>query len=47
MKDSLFKKLLIAFLAVGIISSLALVIYTLFAYHDASIITFIAEEFWW
>lgn len=46
MKDKTFKKIWIAVFAVGCMITVALAVYTAIAYSNASIIAFIANEWW-
>ena len=46
MNDSLFKKLLMIILALGIISVIVLCIITVVLYKQTSMITFIEKEIW-
>ncbi len=44
MKDKVFNKIIIAIMIIGMISTAALVAYTVYLHKNVSIITFIANE---
>lgn len=46
MKDRTFLKILLITTAVGVLATLALLVFTILAYRGASIIAFIANERW-
>ena len=46
MKNKTFNILLALIIALGVIMTGALLIYTYYAYKDASIVSFIAREWW-
>ena len=46
MKDTTFRRILFALVTVGLISAIALVVYTILIYSNSSLIAFISREWW-
>ena len=46
MKNSTFYRILICLVAVGVISVIALVVYTILIYPNSSLVAFISREWW-
>ena len=46
MKNATFYRVLFALVAVGLISAIALVVYTILIYPDSSLVAFISREWW-
>ena len=46
MKQKTYQILMTVFVCVGLLSLIALTVYTIIAYRNASILNFIAEELW-
>ena len=46
MNDTTFRRILFALVAVGLISAIALVVYTILIYPNSSLIAFISREWW-
>ena len=46
MNDTTFRRILFALVAVGVISVIALVVYTILIYPNSSLVAFISREWW-
>lgn len=46
MNETVFRRILFALVAVGVIATAALVIYTICIYPNSSLIAFISREWW-
>ena len=46
MKDSLFRKILLGIVCIGLLLTVIHMIYDIYAYQHSSIIYFIAKELW-
>ena len=46
MNEAVFRRILFALVAVGVIATLALVAYTIYIYPNSSLVAFISREWW-
>lgn len=46
MKDSVFRKIMLAIIVIGLLTTILHAIYAVYAYQHSSIVYFIAKELW-